>query len=205
MPMPKGFSASVETKAYLKKYLHAIEGQEIRFTSTNDFGYALTSFLNSSHAANKYIYVSQHDALAIKPSTRSTLIKEKNIFKIDTAGYDSVLSVCFSKSFVDRCEGNFKVNKENVIAINKIFEETFQNEVWKHSSIMSVIGIGIKDSLLEFCKSYNIIPDEDLPLKTLIEKEFRYRKKMQVNHPELSVEGIKNTIKKIILNGSTIR
>lgn len=64
---------------------------------------------------------------------------------------------------------------QNIININKLFEERFEGDLSMHCILHNVCGVEIKDAIEDFCKLHHILIDEDVTFEALRKKEWRTR------------------------------
>lgn len=64
---------------------------------------------------------------------------------------------------------------QNIILLNKLFEERFEEDLAKHCRLQEICGVQIKHSMEEFCNLHNIVVDEDISEDALKKKEYRTR------------------------------
>lgn len=194
--MSKGLKVTIQTKAYLKKYLLTLYGEPLRFTSDNEFGMCLASFIyrpvsNSQQSgANKEAV----PVLALKSQ------QGKEALRMRFDKYDTLLDIHLPKNFLTQRRGGFEIKEEHVIVLNRLFEKKFESDLWHKCNLMSILGIEIKEALVLITDSYNIVIDEDITMDSLVRKEYRFRKKMELVAPKLSAEFVKMEVKKIILH-----
>lgn len=190
--MSKGLKVTIQTKPYLKKYLHTLYGNPLRFTSDNEFGICLAAFLH--RPVSNLFNTDPVPVLAYKSHDN------KQILKMRLDSYESFIDIHLPKTFLTERRGGFDIKDQHVIVLNKLFEKKFEADLWRLCTVMNILGVEIKEALTEVAESYNIVIDEDITYEALKQKEFRYRKKMELSAPDLSPEVVKNTIKKMILN-----
>lgn len=65
---------------------------------------------------------------------------------------------------------------QNIIHINKLFEERFEEDLCMHTMLHNICGVHIKDAIEDFCKIHHIEIDEDINYESLRKKEMRTRK-----------------------------
>lgn len=180
--MSKGLKVTIQTKPYLKKYLHTLYGNPLRFTSDNEFGMTIAAFL--------------HRPVSRLVSTK----KGKEALRMRFDKYDTSVELYLPNAFRSERRGDYQIEDENVIIVNKLFERKFVDDIWSKCNLMSILGVEIREALTLLMDTYNIVIDEDISMDSLEKKEYRHRKKMQILVPQLSAESVKINIKKIILN-----
>jgi hypothetical protein len=154
MPSPQYFTVKLLTKPYLKKYLQALYGDPLIFTSKNFFGSILIGLLDKT-----------------SPSGES-----KKVLRLRLDKFTTSLVVYCPMWFLKEHKYGFNISEAHMIAMNKLFEQRFTEDLFKFCHVLNMCGIDLEDALEEFCKQYNIELDVDATMDGLKQKEYRYRK-----------------------------
>jgi hypothetical protein len=171
MSQKKHFELCVQTKPYLKKYFQTLYGnparnKEIVFTTDNLFGICI--------AASLFRPLQFHH--------------RKELLKLRTDKFDARMDIHLPITFLTERRGGFAISDAHTITINKLFENRFEEDLWKFCLLKNIQDVETKDALEEFCQLYNIVIDEDITYEAIKKKEWRYRKKMKNSAPQLSRE-----------------
>lgn len=197
--MSKGLKVTIQTKPYLKKYLHKLYGDPLRFNSDNEFGICIAAFLHTP-VSNFRVEAETGSQFSPVPVLAYKSHESKEVLKMRLDTYDAFIDIHLPKTFLTERRGGFEIKDQHIIVINKMFEKKFEAELWSKCLLLNIAGLENKEALLEVCNLYDIVIDEDITLEALTKKEFRIRKKMELSAPDLSSESVKKIIKKIILN-----
>ena len=154
MKKPQYFTVKILTKPYLKKYLQSIYGQPIIFTTKNFFGSVVLALLE-------------------KPSVPREK-KDKMRLRIDS--FTSTLEIYCPIWFLKQHKYGFDISEAHIIALNKLFEQRFTEDLFKFCKVLNLCGVDIEDGLEEFCRMHSLEIDEDITIEGLKQKEYRYRK-----------------------------
>lgn len=160
------FSITLKTKPYLKKYLHALYGDPLIFTLDNFFGMSVAGLLENP----------------IDPQRK----KQDLRLRCDRFGTDLLLYCPLN--FIRKSRYGTDICEKQTISINKLFEERFEEDVFRYCHTLKLVGVEIKDALEEFCRIYNIEIDVDITYEAIKKKEFRYRKNLEQISPQLSLK-----------------
>jgi hypothetical protein len=162
----KYFSLQVLTKPYLKKYFNRLYGDPLIFTEKNYFGITLMPHLE-------------------RPAD---LQRKKEFIRLRVDRYDASLIVHCPMTFLTRNKYGFAISDESTISINKLFEERFDEDLFRFCSMLNLVGIDRKDAIEEFCSIYNLDMEFDISYEALQKKEYRFRKNMDFSFPQLSTQ-----------------
>lgn len=153
------FTLTIPTKPYLAKYLYARYGKPIIFTTENDFGTTLLGFLT------KKIYKLKESKIEYRKFDQFTM-------KID---------IYLPSYWLRNYKYKRDITRENIIYLNKHFEEVFEEKLCWHCYMFSLFDIEYKDAIEDFCKRFDIEIDEDITFEALKKKEYRARKHIEEN------------------------
>lgn len=153
------FHFSFVTKPYLAKYLQTLYGSPIVFEIDNYFGTTLYAFLTK-----KVFYL------------KETKIEHRKFDQFTTK-----LDVYLPSYWLRNAKYRTDLTRENIIYINKHFEERFEEDLIKHCHVLSLFGIEFQEAMEDFCKQFDIEIDEDITFEALKKKEYRERKKLVQN------------------------
>jgi hypothetical protein len=147
------FSIEIPTKPYLKQYLESLYGDPITFSTDNYFGISLLGFLE------KKFYRKQTEAITHRQVDRFT----------------SPLKVLLPKWWLTKSDFGTEIPEKNIILLNKLFEERFEEDLCKHCLLFAAVGVEIKIVIEEFCRIHNIEIETHITAEALKKKEYRYR------------------------------
>ncbi len=166
----KHFVLTIPTKTYLKKYLNTLYGSPIVFTTINYFGMSLIGFLERkfyNRDSNEVITYQKFDVL----NDQVNIHLPRHWLAKNNRGY------------------GYDINTANIILLNKLFEERFEEDLCRFCLVYASAGVEIKDAIEEFCRLFSISLEEDISYEAVKKKEYRYRKKMEeLFTPHLSRE-----------------
>lgn len=155
--MPGTYKISIPTKPYLKKYLENLYGNKIIISPSNYLGITIISLLERGYFEDQY----------------KDFLKYRQFNK-----YDVKIDLHLPKWYLKNSHFGTGLSKENVILINRHFEERFTEELCYFTKLMALSGIEMKNSIEWFCSFYNIEIDCDITSDAVKKKE--YRKRMQL-------------------------
>lgn len=173
--IPSFFTITVQTKPYIKKYLHAKYGNPLIFSTDNYFGICLAGLLQRPIRVHK----------------------KKEALRLRTDRFNAFLEISCPMSFLTNDVLGFDISDSNVISLNKLFEEKFEEELTFYTTILNICGVETKDALEDFCKNYDIEIGDDISFDALKKKEYRFRKKYTNISAQVSRENkrvIQNTL-----------
>jgi hypothetical protein len=221
--MARGYlKVTIATKPYLKKYLQKLYGNPLTFSADNHFGICISAFLfrpATPGKSEKHPTGQGDDQKPRETSKANTAFNAPLIYKVHDAPkilrqrvdtFDSFMDIYLPKGILThkdneayvKVKGGFEISDQHTIILNKLFETKFAEELWKMTTIMNILGIETKDALIEICNTYGIVIDDDITFDALKQKEFRYRKKMEISAPDLSSQVVKGNLKRIVLHNS---
>lgn len=154
--MKSHFGITIPTKPYLARYLEALYGSPIVFSTGNYFGTSLLGYLNTR------LYV----------QTESVTYQKFNNF-------NTPLTVLLPRYWLTARQYKTELTQGNVIYLNKHFEEKFDEDLTRHCQTMKLLGMQFKNALESFCVLYNIEIDVDITYDNLKQKEFRQRSRAE--------------------------
>jgi hypothetical protein len=159
------FNVKFHTKPYLKKYFEAMYGDPLIFTTNNLFGVVFASLLERP--------------LELKQSP------DKLRMRVDV--YEQLMEVHCPINFLTRNIYGFEVKAEHVISLNKLFEERFDEDLFRFCFPFGLTnGIERKEALELFCNAYGLEIDVHITWDALKQKEYRFRKNMETSFPKVS-------------------
>jgi len=168
-PLSQYFVVKIPVKPYIKKYLQALYGRPVVFSTTNYFGATIIAFLD------RKFY-----------STRKEDIVFKRFDKLTDA-----IDIYLPKYWLNKrgISYGYDVSMQNTIIINKMFEERFAEDICKHCTLYDTMGFDIKDAIEDFCTVHMVDIETDISFDALKKKEYRYRKEKQKQfHTNLSCQ-----------------
>lgn len=154
MSSPQYFTVKILTKPYIKKYLQAIYGDPLVFTTKNFFGSILIGLLDKS-----------------SPSRES-----KKVLRMRLDKFTTTLEVYCPTWFLREHKYGFNISEAHMVAMNKLFEQRFTEDLYKFCHVLNICGVNLDDALEEFCRCHKIELDVDATMDGLKQKEYRYRK-----------------------------
>ncbi len=160
----KHFELTIPTKPYLKKYLHALYGDPLFFTIHNHFGICIAAFLSRPFQFHH----------------------RKELLKIRTDKFEDQLTINLPMAFLTSRQAGFDISDNHIITLNKLFENRFEEDLWRFCMAMNLRKRETKDAIEDFCCVYNISIDDDITFEALKKKEWRFRKKMEISAPQVS-------------------
>jgi len=147
------FQFTLLTKPYIQKYLYAKYGKPIVFSVDNYFGTTILGFLT------KKIY-----------KLKETKIEFRKFDQFTTP-----VEIYFPSYWLRNYKYKTDLTKENVIYLNKNFEDRFEEDLTRHCYYLNLMGVDYKDAVEDFCKEYNIEIDVDISFDCIMKKEYRVR------------------------------
>jgi hypothetical protein len=90
--------------------------------------------------------------------------------------FDEQLEIFLPRWWMLQSHFGTDIPAQNIILINKLFEERFEEDLSKYCSMK---GGKIKKSIEDFCTRHQISIDDDITFDALKQKEYRERKKME--------------------------
>jgi hypothetical protein len=151
--MKDHFHFTILTKPYIAKYLQTLYGNPVIFDADNYFGTTLIGFLT------KKIY-----------KLRETKIEHRK-FDQFTTQLDIYLPSYWLRNYMYKTD----LTRENIIYINKHFEQKFEEELTRHCYLLNLLEIEYRHALEDFCYRYNIEIDVDITFDCIKQKEYRER------------------------------
>ena len=152
--MQKHYSITIPTKPYLKKYIQSLYGSPVVFTKENYFGMSVLGFMD------RKFYFRESKELVHRYFDK----------------FSDPMQMYFPRWWMLQAHYGTDLPPQNIVSINKLFEERFEGDMCMHALLHSICGVQIKDALEDFCNLHHIIIDEDISYDALIKKESRTRK-----------------------------
>lgn len=153
------YSVSLPVKAYIKKYIHTIEGSPIRFDSNSMLCMIIRAYLQSKAKSGR---------------SRQELISAVSIRR-------ERLEIQIPKTKKNISVIGLHIKEDNIVLINRYLEELFEQELHRfiNQYIQSAEGRykGYKEAYFSFAELYNIVLEEDITFDGLKKLEYRNRKK----------------------------
>jgi hypothetical protein len=162
------FSVTIATKPYLKKYLHALYGNPLIFSTTNYFGMSVAAFLERP--------------IEIQHS--------KDVLRRRTDKYEDKIEIKCPTSFLTKGRMGFDITDHHTITLNKLFEERFEEDLFRYCNMGIVYKVEVKKSIEQFCWKHRIEIDGDITFDAIKKKEWRYRTKMEEKSPQVSPQKV---------------
>lgn len=148
------YSLYIPTKTFLRKYLSALYGDPIVINAKNYFGLSVIGYLD------RKFYHRQADAVIQQQFDKFT----------------DRLHLHLPAWWIRQTHFGTDLPLQNIIYLNKLFEERFEEDLSKYCVLMNTVGIELKDAREDFCKLFNIELEIDMTDEALKQKEFRFRK-----------------------------
>lgn len=139
-------------------------GSPLIFTLDNHFGVMFAALLERP--------------LEIKKS------EDKIRMRVDV--YDTVMEVHCPMNFLKRNIYGFEVKNEHVISLNKLFEERFDEDLYRFCFAYQLSGREKKEAIEMFCNAYGLEFDVDVTYESLRKKEWRFSKNIETSFPQVS-------------------
>lgn len=163
--MAKTYSIQIPTKPYLKKYIESLYGSPTVFTKKNFFGMCLMGFLD------RKFYNRDKDVIIHQAFN----------------AYTVHLTLFLPRIWLLASHYGQDLPPQNVINLNRLMQERFEEDLYKHCQVLTLTGIDIKDALEDFCRLHDISIEEDISFESLKKKEYRIRKLYEKKYiPETS-------------------
>lgn len=135
------------------------------------------------------------------------LHENKKILKLRVVRYDATLQISLPRTFLNKHRGGWFLSDKQIISINKLFEERFEEDLYRYCVINhEAAGTQIKESIQQFAELYNIViwgdaqgNQEDITYQSLRKKEYRFRislSEKQKIPPVLSHENLNKIARK---------
>jgi hypothetical protein len=154
------YSIQIPTKPYLKKYIESLYGTPTVFSIDNYFGMTVCGFL-----ARKFFF-RQNEEVVHKAFDK----------------FNDQLQMYFPRWWMSQSHFGTDIPPQNVIFINKLFEERFEEDLSKYCLLMDLCQVEIKKALEEFCRLHSIEIDQHITFEALKKKEYRTRKNFSENY-----------------------
>jgi hypothetical protein len=140
------YGLSIATKPYIKGYLETLYGNPIIFSRDNYFGMIMAGLLcrpvRHQHAPK---------------------VLEWRVFDKFT---DSV-KVYLPKWWLTKYECGHTLTNNQIITLNKLFENRFEEDLYKHCDLAIIYNVQIKKTLEDFCWQHHISVEEDISYEAL--------------------------------------
>lgn len=132
-------------------------GDQIYLTKDDYLGMTLTAFLQRKIQRDRTI----------------TQIKRK------TDVLDDQIILYLPFSWAKDYHFGTEITNEQVIAVNKLIEERFEEDLFRFCYMFYMTGFKKKQAIEEFCIHYNLDIDTDVTYENLKKMEYRYRIKLE--------------------------
>ncbi len=149
---------NLPTKPYLKAYLHALYGSPVIFNADNYFGIVMMGLLERP----------------VRHQESPKVLKFRVFDK-----FDSTITIYLPKWWLTKYQFGHSLSNNHIISINKLFEQRFEEDLFKHCNLASIYKIDIKKAIEQFCVQHLIVIEEDISYDALKKKEYRYRKEKE--------------------------
>ena len=200
---------TIATKPYLKKYLHALYGNPLSFKNDREFGMTIAAFLErplrlKDTAPNHYSVTLPGKLIKEQATTAPApmaiqIHQHRSELTMRLDRFDSDVQINISKRSFTRYSGGLDIKPEHAIVINQLFDKKFSEELWKKCTLLNLLGLQWIECYKAFCDEYNIEIPEDITMDALKKKENRFRKKVEENAPNLSLEGTRKNLARLVL------
>lgn len=154
MQLSKHFLVTIPTKPYLKKYLLTKYGDPLLFTREHFFGMVVMAM-----AEHRGIYEKHNEEISFRRFDKFT----------------TPIQIRFPRWILERSDYGSTIKRANIIMINKLFEERFDEDLCFFSAVMQAAGLELKEAREEFCRLHNIEIEIDITDEALKKKEYRHR------------------------------
>jgi hypothetical protein len=152
------YSIQLPTKPYLAKYIQSLYGKPVIFTEDNYFGMSLLGFME------RKFYMRHNEEITHRHFDKLT----------------HQLEIFFPSWWLKQSHYPTDLPKQNIILINKLFEERFEEDLAKHCISYDLIKLEIKQAMEDFCFLHQINigsdSDDDISFDALKKKEYRTRR-----------------------------
>jgi hypothetical protein len=183
MELSTHYPICLPTKAYLKPYLESLYGSPVIINPNNTFGVLLSSLLHRPRRLHE----------------RKDVIEYRVFDKFNTQ-----LLVYLPKWWLTKYEFGHTLEEEQIISLNKFFEEQFEERLVEHCSLAIIYHVEIKKALEEFCWRHKIEIEEHITYDALKKKEYRARKEKEKTADLSTENSFKNSFffskKKVEIN-----
>jgi hypothetical protein len=153
------YSINIPTKPYIKKYLEALYGSPVVFTQENYFGTSILAYLD------RKFYTRETEHLTFRKWDK----------------FSTNLTLFLPRWWLLQTHFGTDLPKQNIIYLNKHFENRFEEDLYKHCKREVKAGKQFKDAMEDFCTEHGISIEEDITFDSLKKKEQRAREKFQKN------------------------
>lgn len=157
------YTIVLPTKPYIAMYIQSLYGNPVIFSSENYFGMSLLGFME------RKFYFRQNETYVHRAFDKLT----------------HPLKLYFPRGWLTQSHFPYDLPTQNVIKINKLFEERFEEDLSKHCILMNLCNVDIKQAIEDFCSIHGIDIGEDdkshITFDALKKKEYRTRKRYSEN------------------------
>ena len=157
--MQTHFPLTIPSKPYLIKYLQSLYGNPIIFSSNNYFGTSLIGYV----------------------TTRIYLQNQSHFIRRQLDQLSEPLTFYLPRYWLFEYKYKTQLPQCNIIYLNKHIEEKFEDELTLYCFTLYSIGIERKSAIEGFCDRHNISIEDDISYEALKRKEYRCRKRMEIN------------------------
>lgn len=151
----KHYKFTIPTKPYLAQYLQALYGRPLVFTTTNYFGTTLLGYMSMR--------------MPMK-------LKELEHRHVDL--FNHPLDVYMPRYFLLNKKFMTDMPAENIIHLNKHFENRFVEDLARYTLTMQLMDVPIQDATDDFCRRHGIEIEEHIGMDAIFKKEQRARMAM---------------------------
>jgi len=167
----------IPTKPYIKQYLQALYGNPVIFNSSNSLGIILVALLERPFKSHK-----RKDILSFRVFDK----------------FDTPMHTYLPKSWLKNYKYGHTLSDQNIIALNKFFENQFEEDLYKACELARIYKVELKKAMEEFCWRHCIEIEEHISFEALKKKEYRFRieqekqkqKTLQKHPPPLSRQNL---------------
>ncbi len=145
----------IPTKKYMRCYLQKLYGSPLVFTSNNYFGTTLLGFLT------------------MRCPQKITKLQHQHVDQFDTP-----LEIYMPRYFLTNKRFMTDLPAENIVALNKHFENRFVEDLARYTLTMQLLDVPIQESTEDFCTRHGIEIEEHIGLEAIWKKEQRARLNM---------------------------
>lgn len=201
------FKITIATKPYLKKYLQALYGNPLSFNNDREFGMTIAAYLerpiklhdNATATLTKPTDTEEKRTTLGTPAPLIQIRQHQSELTMRLDRFDSLVQINISKRSFTRYSGGLDIQPAHAIVINQLFDKRFTEELYKKAMLLNLIGLSFTEAYKAFCDQYKIEIPEDITMDALKKKETRFRKKIEQSAHNVSLEGTRKVLAKLML------
>lgn len=150
------YKFTLPTKAYMACYLHSMYGKPLVFSTNNYFGTTLLGFL-----------------------TMRCPIKLSRVQHRHVDVFDTPLEIYLPRYFLERKHFMTDLPPENVVYINKHFENRMAEDLARFTTLCHAGGVTYDTATDWWCSYHGIEVEEHIGMDAIFKKEQRARQQLQ--------------------------